>query len=158
MSNLAIGQNFAKEQGNQLITDNLLAVECIQWGTETGKWSPAACVQIYLSKKKKSPSHQKKQKQKPEEQTTTSKANKKFKGHSSASFLLLFLQNTSVYLIDPEPRDGNKQINHWHVPWCPSSWHPLMVFIWVWKSHGHRCSWCGIPLVPHKGLRATAWR
>ena len=62
VSNLAIGQNFAKKQGNLLITDNLLAVEYILWGTETGKWSPAACVQIYLSKKKKkkSPSHQKK--------------------------------------------------------------------------------------------------
>lgn len=115
------------------------------------------CPDLFIKKKKKKSFPPKKKIS--EEQTTTSKANKKFKGHSSASFLLLFLQNTSVYLIDTEPRDGNKQINHRHVLWCPSSRHPLMVFIWVWKSsHGHRCSWCGMTLVLHKGLRLTAWR
>lgn len=116
------------------------------------------CPDLFIKKKKKKKSFPPKKKI-SEEQTTTSKANKKFKGHSSASFLLLFLQNTSVYFIDTEPRDGNKQINHRHVLWCPSSRHPLMVFIWVWKSsHGHRCSWCGMTLVLHKGLRLTAWR
>lgn len=79
MSNLAIEQNFATEQGNQLIVDTLPAVECIQGGIGADEESSPACVQIYLGRKKIIPT--KKKKKSTEQTTATSKPNKKWKGH-----------------------------------------------------------------------------